>query len=80
MLSDRSSEYNLPPTIVEELQASQLIPYVDEINSDVDSIVLKIYENERMNLLYGWGSTLGVHLFPNLFDRHPYTDDLGTFF
>ena len=67
----------LTDRIEDELLSTQLSHFVDRLLSNTENILMFVYENERKNLFYGWGNTIGIHIYPPVFDRHPFTDDSG---
>lgn len=64
--------------IEDELRAKNLVHYVLRKESNVEEIIIEIYENQSWHpVLQTWGSVVGVHLNA-VIDRSPYTDETGT--
>lgn len=64
--------------IEDELRAKNLANYVLRKESNVEEIIIEIYENQSWHpVLQTWGSVVGVHLNA-VIDRSPYTDETGT--
>ena len=70
----------LPTSVEQELESMQLSYFVNRSLSTVNTIVIALFENERNHFVYGWGSSVGIHLHPPVFDRYPYSDDSGNHF
>jgi len=69
---------SLPSDIEDELRAKNLSHFLLRSESNPNSIVVEVYENQAWHpVLQTWGSVVGVHLNAVL-DRSPYTDESGT--
>jgi hypothetical protein len=69
----------LPFQIVEELKTKNLYPFIVPEESSCNKIALVIYENQKYRSIIGaWGNVVGVHLFPRIGDRRPYSNESGS--
>ena len=72
-----TEQQSFPSDVEEELKAKNWTHFVCMEKSNVDSIVVKVYENESWHpILHTWGSVPGVHM-GKVFDRPHLSDETG---